>query len=122
MYEITMGRIGAEVDPAYVRILVDRLWPRGIRREGAPWDLWLKEIAPSTALRKWYNHDPERYAGFRAHYWEELTRLRAGVTFQQIFRILESQPVVLLTATHDISTSQVPILRDFLEAIRTETQ
>ena len=122
MHEITMGRIGAEADPAYVRILVDRLWPRGIRKEGAPWDLWLKEIAPSTALRKWYNHDPERYAGFRAQYWEELRLLRPGVVFQQIFRILDSQPVALLTATHDISTSQVPILRDFLDTIRTETQ
>ena len=120
MHEITMGRIGVVIDPAYVRILVDRLWPRGIRKEEAPWDLWLKEVAPSTALRRWYNHDPERYAGFRVQYWEELTLLHPGVVFQQIVRILERQPVVLLTATHDISTSQVPILRDFLEKIRTE--
>ena len=120
MHEIAMGRIGTQADPACVRILVDRLWPRGIRREDAPWDLWLKELAPSTALRKWYDHDPERYAGFRAQYWEELTLLRQGVVFQQIFRILDSQPVTLLTATHDISTSQVPILRDFLETIRAE--
>jgi uncharacterized protein YeaO (DUF488 family) len=55
-----------------VRVLVDRLWPRGISKERAHLDLWLKEIGPSNALRKWFGHDPKRWAGFAAKYRKEL--------------------------------------------------
>ena len=54
------------------RILVDRLWPRGLSKEKARVDLWLKEIAPSNELRKWFGHDPERYNGFKNKYLDEL--------------------------------------------------
>lgn len=54
------------------RILVDRLWPRGLTKAKAKLDLWLKEIAPSTELRKWFNHDPEKWKGFRSRYRSEL--------------------------------------------------
>ena len=54
------------------RVLVDRLWPRGVAKEGARIDLWLKEIAPSTELRKWFGHDPERWLEFRRRYFAEL--------------------------------------------------
>ncbi len=54
------------------RILVDRLWPRGLTKEKAKVDLWLKEVAPSTKLRKWFAHDPAKWAGFRSRYEEEL--------------------------------------------------
>lgn len=54
------------------RILVERLWPRGLRRESAEIDQWLKEIAPSTGLRKWYSHDPEKWVEFKKRYWSEL--------------------------------------------------
>lgn len=54
------------------RILVDRLWPRGISRQGAKVDLWLKSIAPSNELRKWYNHDPEKWPEFKTRYFAEL--------------------------------------------------
>lgn len=56
------------------RILVDRIWPRGVKREDAAVDLWLKEIAPSTELRKWFGHDPERWVEFRRRYRAELAR------------------------------------------------
>ena len=55
-----------------VRILVERLWPRGVRKEQAAIDLWLKDLAPSTELRKWFHHDPERWDEFRKKYWSEL--------------------------------------------------
>jgi uncharacterized protein YeaO (DUF488 family) len=55
-----------------VRVLVDRLWPRGVSKKEAALDLWMKELAPSTELRKWFNHDPERWAGFRQRYRREL--------------------------------------------------
>ena len=54
------------------RILVDRLWPRGIKKEQANIDLWLKEIAPSDSLRKWFNHEPEKWEGFKQRYFKEL--------------------------------------------------
>ena len=56
------------------RILVDRLWPRGLTKEKAKIDLWLKDVAPSTELRKWFAHDPARWAEFRSRYLEELKR------------------------------------------------
>jgi uncharacterized protein YeaO (DUF488 family) len=54
------------------RILVDRLWPRGLSKEKARVDLWLKEIAPSTELRKWFSHDPNKWTEFQSRYWREL--------------------------------------------------
>ena len=56
------------------RILVDRLWPRGLTKEKARVDLWLKDVAPSTELRKWFAHDPTKWAGFRSRYREELKK------------------------------------------------
>jgi uncharacterized protein YeaO (DUF488 family) len=56
------------------RVLVDRLWPRGLSKQRAKVDLWLRDIAPSTALRKWYGHEPERWAGFRRRYAAELKK------------------------------------------------
>ena len=55
-----------------MRILVERLWPRGVSKEKAAVDLWLKDLAPSTELRKWYGHDPEKWDEFRKRYWSEL--------------------------------------------------
>jgi uncharacterized protein YeaO (DUF488 family) len=55
------------------RVLIDRLWPRGINKEDAQIDLWLKEVAPSSELRKWFNHEPEKWDEFRRRYFEELT-------------------------------------------------
>lgn len=55
-----------------LRILVERLWPRGVSKEKAAIDLWLKDLAPSTELRKWYGHDPEKWEKFRTRYWSEL--------------------------------------------------
>lgn len=55
-----------------LRILVERLWPRGVSKEAADIDLWLKDLAPSTELRKWFNHDPDKWPEFRRRYWSEL--------------------------------------------------
>src|SRR6266849_1500273 len=55
-----------------VRILVERLWPRGVSKQKAQIDLWLKDLAPSTELRKWYGHDPARWPQFRKRYWAEM--------------------------------------------------
>src|SRR5580698_229985 len=67
------------------RILVDRLWPRGLTKEKARVDLWLKEIAPSTELRKWFGHDPEKWTGFQKRYRDELKK-----NGEQVLRLKEA--------------------------------
>ncbi len=113
MHKLLVARVGEVADPEVHRILVDRLWPRGMSKAEAPWDTWIKELAPSTALRKWYGHDPERYSDFRTRYWSELEKLGAQPAVEQLLGIWKEQAVALLTATKDIEYSHVPVLRDF---------
>jgi uncharacterized protein YeaO (DUF488 family) len=97
-----------------VRVLVDRLWPRGISKERAHLDLWLKEIGPSNALRKWFGHDPKRWAGFAAKYRKEL----AGKTdlVRQIKALeTENGKLTLLYSAHDQLHNQAVVLFQFLK-------
>lgn len=96
------------------RVLVDRLWPRGVAKADAEWDEWCKEVAPSTELRQWYKHDPERFAEFRRRYLAELddedhrdalVRLRGEAT---------KQGLTLVTATKDVDRSAAAVLADVL--------
>lgn len=100
-----------------VRVLVDRIWPRGISKERAHLDLWLKEIAPSTALRKWFGHDPKRWAGFAAKYRKEL----AGKTdlVRQIKALeTENDKLTLLYSAQDQLHNQAVVLFQFLKGTR----
>ncbi len=99
------------------RVLVDRLWPRGVSKERAHLDLWLKEIAPSDALRKWFGHDPKRWAGFSVKYRKEL----AGrtVLVRQIKQLEKDHgTVTLLYAAHDPLHNQAVVLQQFLKGAR----
>jgi len=94
------------------RILVDRLWPRGVRKSVAAIDLWLKDVAPSTALRKWFSHDPARWPEFRRRYalelrghQDELAELRA---------LSRRKTVTLVFAAHDELHNDAVVLRDVL--------
>ena len=94
------------------RILVDRLWPRGVRKSVAAIDLWLKDVAPSTALRKWFSHDPARWPEFRRRYalelrghQDELAGLRA---------LARRTTVTLVFAAHDELHNDAVVLRDVL--------
>ena len=96
------------------RVLVDRLWPRGLSRSRAAVELWLKEIAPSNALRQWFDHDPERWDEFQRRYWAELkenadalARLRAAI---------EEGPVTLLYGAKDEAHNNAVALLDYLQA------
>lgn len=100
-----------------VRVLVDRIWPRGISKERAHLDLWLKEIAPSNALRKWFGHDPKRWAGFAAKYRKEL----AGKTdlVRQIKALeTENDKLTLLYSAQDQLHNQAVVLFQFLKGAR----
>jgi len=94
------------------RILVDRLWPRGLSKEKAQVDLWLKEIAPSNELRKWFAHDPEKFAEFRRRYKAELASGEAIDALGRLHELARQGPVTLLFAAHDVEHNNAVVLRD----------
>lgn len=94
------------------RVLVDRVWPRGISKDSLKLDLWLREIAPSTELRKWFNHDLNRWGAFQSRYLVELKSHQDEIkTLQQI---LQQGPVTLVYGTKDKTHNQAVVLRDYL--------
>jgi uncharacterized protein YeaO (DUF488 family) len=94
------------------RVLVDRLWPRGLNRDAAKIDAWIKDVAPSAELRRWFNHDPSRWREFRRRYREELAECAAFAELQQK---LQSVPkVTLLFAARDVAHNNAVVLRDQL--------
>lgn len=95
-----------------VRILVDRLWPRGLSKEKAAIDQWMKDIAPSTELRKWFGHDPDRWQEFRRRYTEELQGHTA--LLDHIRDLASKQTVTLLFAAHDEEHNDAVVLQDIL--------
>ena len=99
-----------------VRILVDRLWPRGISKDKAKLDFWEKEIAPSSELRVWFGHKPERFEEFAKKYREELTLHLDKI--KKIKKVLNSHNITLLYAAKDTKNNQAIILKDFIENIK----
>lgn len=97
------------------RILVDRVWPRGIRREDAKLALWLKDVAPSTALRKWFGHDPARWAEFQRRYREEL---KSNPAVEELRREVSSGRTTLVYGAHDTEHNQAVVLADYLAGAR----
>ncbi|GAB3259995.1 DUF488 domain-containing protein [Arthrobacter pigmenti] len=100
------------------RVLVDRVWPRGIKKEDAHLDDWLKDVAPSTDLRKWYGHDAERFDEFKRRYREELDSDTGKEAFEQLQQIAGKGAITLLTASKDIDISQARVLADLLADFR----
>jgi len=96
------------------RVLVERLWPRGISKENAHIDLWLKQIAPSTELRKWYNHDVQKFQEFRRRYESELQSESAQKTLAQLREIAKQGQLTLILAARDVEHSSAAILRELL--------
>ena len=104
-----------------VRILVDRLWPRGLRKDDAHFDQWRKDLSPSTSLRQFYGHRPERFAEFAKRYRSELRRKDAVLGMRQIVELAERRPVTLLTASRDLAHSEVAVLAQRLRALSKRT-
>ncbi|HYW35014.1 MAG TPA: DUF488 domain-containing protein [Balneolaceae bacterium] len=95
------------------RVLVDRIWPRGVSKEEAKLDEWLKEIAPSTKLRKWFNHDPEKFEEFKRRYKKELRDQKK--LLDQLAEKAADQPVTLLFGARDEKHNQAIVLKEVLE-------
>jgi len=100
-----------------VRILVDRLWPRGLRKDDAHFDQWRKDLSPSTALRKFYGHRPERFAEFSKRYRAELRRKEAAAAAHEIVDVALRRPVTLLTASRDLDHSEAAVLATHLRSM-----
>lgn len=97
------------------RILVDRLWPRGLRKEDADIDEWLKEIAPSDSLRRWYGHKQERWQEFWKRYRAELKKPEASELLMKLRHEGKRQTVTLLYGAKDEERNNTVVLKDFLE-------
>ncbi|ODU51277.1 MAG: hypothetical protein ABS92_00465 [Thiobacillus sp. SCN 63-374] len=113
--ELRVKRVYAPPSPEDgARILVDRLWPRGLSREKARVDLWLKELAPSTELRKWFNHDPAKWDEFRQRYQQELRQQPAALA--QLIDLAGTRPVTLLFGAKEERYNDAVALKAFILA------
>jgi uncharacterized protein YeaO (DUF488 family) len=99
------------------RILVDRLWPRGLRKAEAGFDQWRKDLAPSTELRQFYGHRPERFSDFKRRYRSELRRVDAARAVTEMIELNRRRPVTFLTASRDLEHSEAAVLADHVRAI-----
>jgi uncharacterized protein YeaO (DUF488 family) len=98
------------------RVLVDRIWPRGLSKQRAAVKVWLKEIAPSADLRKWFGHDPSRWKEFEARYRAEL--VENGAAVDSLRELIHKGPVTLLYGAHDEAHNNAVALRGYLDSQR----
>ncbi len=97
------------------RVLVDRLWPRGLSKGTVHYDEWLKQAAPSTDLRRWYGHEPERFAEFSRRYRRELKTSAAADAVEHLREVAGRRRLLLLTATREVEHSGAAVLRGVVE-------
>ena len=112
---VALKRVYNEPEPGDgTRVLVERLWPRGLSKERAHVDLWLKEVAPSRELRTWFGHDPEKFAEFRRRYQTELASETGQAALARLRELAKQGPVTLVFAAHDTEHTNAIVLRDLL--------
>ncbi|MEC5170948.1 DUF488 domain-containing protein [Glaciihabitans sp. GrIS 2.15] len=97
-----------------VRVLVDRIWPRGMTKAKAALDEWCKDVAPSTELRKWYSHDPAKFSEFTHRYRTELKQVERGKALQHLRDLAADKRLTLLTGTKEPDISEAAVLADIL--------
>ena len=114
---ITLKRVYDEAAPEDgVRFLVERLWPRGIKKTDLRLEAWLKDVAPSAELRRWFSHDPEKWSEFRRRYFAELDS-RPGAC-EPIRIAARHGPVTLVYSSHDTEHNNAVALKKYLNAVR----
>ena len=102
-----------------IRVLVDRLWPRGVSKDALEINRWCREVAPSTQLRQWYGHRPERFDEFAKRYRGELRMGDAAEALDRLRRDASRRPITLLTATKEVEISAAAVLGRLLSGLRT---
>jgi uncharacterized protein YeaO (DUF488 family) len=112
MVKLKRAREPASRSDGY-RVLVERLWPRGVRKSELPLDAWAKEVAPSTELRKWFHHDSARWSEFQRRYKRELRQKTDRV--RELAQRSSQGTVTLIFSTHDAEHSNAAVLRDLLD-------
>ena len=113
--DVRVRRVYDEPEPEDgTRVLVDRIWPRGLTKDKARLDQWFKQVAPSTELRKWYSHDPERFEEFGRRYREELKDAERAPALKQLRELARSGTLTLLTATRHAEISEAAVLADLI--------
>ncbi|SRR5579875_2142829 len=113
--DVRVRRVYDDPEPGDgARVLVDRVWPRGLRKDAARLDDWAKDAAPSTALRTWYRHDPDKFAEFRRRYLSELAEPAPGAAVDRLRALAAKGPVTLLTASQAVDISQAAVLAGLL--------
>lgn len=113
---VRVGRAYDEpTDQDGTRVLVDRLWPRGLAKAKASFDEWCKQIAPSTELRRWYGHDPALFPEFRRRYHRELTSAERAAALAHLRELARQRPLTLLTASKDVAISEATVLAELIE-------
>jgi uncharacterized protein YeaO (DUF488 family) len=113
--QILLRRVYDDPSPGDgVRVLVDRVWPRGLTKDAAHLDEWIKDAAPSTPLRRWYGHRPERFTEFRRRYLAELAGPKPAAAMNRLRKLTSARTITLLTATRDIDHSQAAVLAEQL--------
>jgi uncharacterized protein YeaO (DUF488 family) len=115
---IRIKRVYSEPSPSDgIRILVDRVWPRGVTKERARLDAWRKEFAPSTSLRKWFGHDPAKWIGFRKRYRAELADSGQTPALKELARLSRRRTVTLLYGAVDERHNQAVCLKELLDKL-----
>jgi uncharacterized protein YeaO (DUF488 family) len=110
---VRVARVYDEVDPGEgQRVLVDRVWPRGVRKDDPRVGIWCKDVAPSKDLREWYHHDPDRFDEFASRYKAEL---RESGALEDLRELAKRKAVTLVTATRELDISQAAVLAKLLE-------
>src|SRR6516225_5028773 len=117
--DIRVRRVYDEPSPDDgTRVLVDRVWPRGMRKDAARLNEWAKDVAPSTGLRTWYQHDPAKLSEFRRRYAAELAEPGPRDAVARLRAEAATGPLTLLTATKELDLSQAAVLADLLRKRR----
>jgi len=117
--EVRVRRVYDAPDPADGRrVLVDRLWPRGLSKSAAALDEWLRAVAPSDELRRWYGHEVGKFAEFRDRYLAELRTPERAEALAHLRELADPGPLTLLTATKDVQHSQAAVLAERLGTAR----
>lgn len=119
MIHIAVKRVYDPIEPDEgLRVLVDRIWPRGISKEALKADQWLRDAAPSDPLRRWFGHDPSKWEEFKTRYIDEL-KAKPEIT-RRLLELAEEKGVTLLFAAHDIRCNQAVVLKDYLVSLTTD--
>lgn len=120
MRQIALKRAYEKASPKDgTRVLVDRLWPRGVSRHSAALDAWLKEVAPSNQLRRWFHARPTLWSLFRKRYLEELAMPKGSRALEELYELAEAGPkLTLVFSSHNPEHNNAVVLKELLEGMR----